>query len=104
MFNTNGFAQVLEGSHDQIQETFERIQCDPRHSLSSFSISNLCLSAVSLNGQWPYIGHEVLAAKKFMQIQKESGFDVGRLSGDRIYDLPQMHLYATQQENTIKVD
>jgi len=56
--------------------------------------------------QWSmaYIGHEVLAAKKFMQIQKESGFDVGRLSGDRIYDLPQMHLYATQQENTIKVD
>jgi len=71
----------------------------------SFSISNLCLSAVSLYGQWhTYIGHETLAAKEFMQIQKESGFDVDRLSADRIYDLLQMHLYAAQQENTIKVD
>ena len=31
MFNRECFAQVLEGVHDQIQETFERIQCDPRH-------------------------------------------------------------------------
>ena len=32
MFNAGSFAQVLEGSHDDIQDTFERIQCDPRHS------------------------------------------------------------------------
>ena len=32
LFNGHGFAQVLEGSLDAIEKTYERIQCDPRHS------------------------------------------------------------------------
>ena len=32
MFNSGCFAQVLEGPHHAIQATFERIQCDERHS------------------------------------------------------------------------
>lgn len=32
LFNGNGFAQVLEGPMEAVEETYERIQCDPRHS------------------------------------------------------------------------
>lgn len=31
LFSAGCFAQVLEGSPAAIQDTFERIQCDPRH-------------------------------------------------------------------------
>ncbi|MCJ2074874.1 BLUF domain-containing protein, partial [Methylobacterium sp. E-016] len=31
MFNAGAFAQVLEGPRRQVEETFERIQCDDRH-------------------------------------------------------------------------
>ena len=32
LFNGHGFAQVLEGTLDAIEKTYERIQCDSRHS------------------------------------------------------------------------
>jgi hypothetical protein len=32
LFSANVFAQVLEGPADVVQEAFERIQCDERHS------------------------------------------------------------------------
>ena len=31
LYNERGFAQVLEGGLREVQETFERIQCDARH-------------------------------------------------------------------------
>ena len=32
LFDGKAFTQVLEGPADAIEETFERLQCDPRHS------------------------------------------------------------------------
>ena len=32
LFSGQSFAQVLEGQTTAVEETFERIQCDPRHS------------------------------------------------------------------------
>ncbi len=32
LFNGHGFAQVLEGPVEAVEATYERIQCDPRHS------------------------------------------------------------------------
>jgi len=32
MFNNGGFLQVLEGPLESVTKTFERVQCDPRHS------------------------------------------------------------------------
>jgi hypothetical protein len=32
MFNNGGFLQVLEGPLESVTETFERVQCDTRHS------------------------------------------------------------------------
>jgi len=93
MFNRECFAQVLEGAHDDIQETFERIQCDPRHA----DVVVLDFKPVQTRrfSQWSmgYIGYDSLASKEFTA----SGFDVKQLSGERIYDLLHAHLYAAEK-------
>lgn len=97
MFNRECFAQVLEGAHDDIQETFERIQCDPRHA----DVVILDFEPVQTRrfSQWSmgYIGYDSLASKEFTKIQRATGFDVKQLSGERIYDLLHAHLYAAEK-------
>jgi hypothetical protein len=97
MFNRECFAQVLEGAHDDIQETFERIQCDPRHA----DVVILDFEPVQTRrfSQWSmgYIGYDTLASKEFTEIQQATGFDVKQLSGERIYDLLHAHLYAAEK-------
>ena len=97
MFNRECFAQVLEGAHDDIQETFERIQCDPRHA----NVVVLDFEPLQTRrfSQWSmgYIGYDTLASKEFTQIQQATGFDVKQLSGERIYDLLHAHLYAAEK-------
>ena len=99
MFNRECFAQVLEGAHDHIQETFERIQCDPRHA----DVIVLDFDPVQKRGfsQWSmgYLGNDTLASKEFSQIQLATGFDAKQLSGERIYDLLHAHLYAAEKAN-----
>ncbi|MCG7755463.1 MAG: BLUF domain-containing protein [Nitrosomonas sp.] len=79
MFNREYFAQVFEGVHDQIQETFERIQCDPRHD----DVVVLDFEPVDARrfSRWSmgYIGCDTLASKEFTQIQPATGFDVKQL-------------------------
>ncbi|MCB1947428.1 BLUF domain-containing protein [Nitrosomonas sp.] len=103
MFNKNCFAQILEGAHHRIQETFERIQCDPRHSrvaiLDFKPIQNRSFAHWSM----AYVGQENLAAQEFMQIQKDSEFDMNRLTGETIFSLLRSHLYAAEQDNSCKV-
>lgn len=97
MFNREYFAQVFEGVHDQIQETFERIQCDLRHD----DVVVLDFEPVDARrfSRWSmgYIGCDTLASKEFSQIQLATGFDVKQLSGERIYDLLHVHLYAAEK-------
>ena len=97
MFNRECFAQVLGGAHDDIQETFERIQCDPCHA----NVVVLSFEPVQMRRftHWSmgYIGHDTLASKEFTQIQQATGFDAKQLSGERIYDLLHGHLYAVEK-------
>jgi len=97
MFNRECFAQVLEGAHDDIQATFERIQCDPRHA----DVVVLDFKPVEARrfSHWSmgYIGYDTLASKEFTQIQQATGFDVKQFSGERIYDLLHAHLYAAEK-------
>lgn len=93
MFNKNCFAQVLEGPHDQLQETFERIQCDPRHS--NVIILNFETMQARHFTQWSmaYVSQEAADSEQFAKIQKDSGFDPNQLTGERIYDL--LHVQFT---------
>ena len=99
MFNNNCFAQVLEGTHHQIQLTFERIQCDPRHS--NVAILDFDLTPARRFNEWSmaYVGENSDTRQAFEQIQKTSAFDPHQLMGERIYDLLRTHLHAAENHN-----
>ncbi|MGB7757747.1 MAG: BLUF domain-containing protein [Salinisphaera sp.] len=85
MFNDGCFAQVLEGPHDAIQATFERIQCDERHA----DVKVLAFDRRSTRGfaHWSmaYVG-TATNADRFADIATASAFDPSVLDGDAIYD------------------
>lgn len=99
MFNRNCFAQVLEGTHHQIQQTFERIQCDPRHS--NVAILDFDLTPARRFSEWfmAYVGENSDTRQAFEQIQKTPAFDPHQLMGERIYDLLHTHLRAAENYN-----
>ncbi len=92
MFNTGCFAQVLEGPQASIQDTFERIQCDMRHS-------KVVVLAFDETGErkfskWSmaYVGSETAASSQFTHVARESGFNLAELDGERVFALLQEHL------------
>ena len=96
MFNAGCFAQVLEGAHDDLQDTFERIQCDTRHSqlvLLAFEPSE---SRRFSNWSMAFLGAETTASQKFADILQGSNFDPSRLKGDYILNLLNEHLMEAE--------
>jgi hypothetical protein len=96
MFNAGCFAQVLEGSRDSIQSTFERIQCDLRHS----NVTVLVFEPAARRGfgDWSmaYVGDNQRALDDFEHIQVDSGFDAAKLTGERVFELLREHLLAAE--------
>ena len=92
MFNSGCFAQVLEGSQDSVEETFERIQCDPRHNevvvLSFEEIQSRGFSSWSM----AYVGCNETTVSKFENIKSESGFSIDKIPAGRIFELLHEHL------------
>ena len=102
MFNAGSFAQVLEGPHDDIQDTFERIQCDPRHS----HVVMLSLEPVKqrefFNWSMAYFGTDSTASAKFGDITHSSDFNAVLLKGGRILDLIKEHLQEAEIRAAVK--
>ncbi|QEA38275.1 BLUF domain-containing protein [Pistricoccus aurantiacus] len=96
MFNRGCFAQVLEGPRDAVQETFERIQCDERHS----HVSVLAFETVETRGfsHWAmaYVGEDNANIDEFAGFAEESGFEPERLAGEQVYELLQAHLLEAE--------
>ena len=92
MFNAGCFAQVLEGPHDAIQDTFERIQCDERHS----QVTVLAFEATERRGfsHWAmaYVGGNADNAEYFAALEQNAAVDFTALDGDNVYQLLQSHL------------
>lgn len=87
MFNAEYFAQVLEGPRDKVEELFDRIQCDDRHS----DMSMLSFNHVELRGfsEWAmaYVGEESILSDQFFMIGEETNFRLDNLTGDQIFDV-----------------
>jgi len=87
LFNAGCFAQVLEGPLDCVESAFERIQQDERHG----EVSLLTLEPIAArsfpNWAMGFIGQSEETARRFAEIGASSGFDVSRLSGDRIHSI-----------------
>ena len=97
IFNSGGFAQVLEGDSRDLESVFERIQCDARHSdvlvLDFAPIENRSFPDWSMG----FIGADKNAERMFGAISEDSGFDPARLRTDEI--LTAMHDLVVEEEN-----
>ncbi len=96
MFNRGCFAQVLEGPQAAIEATFERIQQDPRHG----EVTLLSFGPAEARGfpvwSMAYIGGSDTDAARYQAIAGESGFDVTRLTGDRVFEM--LHAMVLDEE------
>lgn len=96
MYNATCFAQVLEGPQDAVSATYERIQCDPRHS----NVVILDYSAVDerLFAQWSmgYLGVESDASREFDRLTENIGADPAKLKSDQIFNLLQQHMLEAE--------
>ena len=84
MFNRGLFAQVLEGPAAAVEETFERIQCDQRHT-EVLMVACDPMTERSFD-QWSmaYIGMQAEVPALLLEIASETGFDTERIDGDAV--------------------
>ena len=85
MFNAGAFAQVLEGPRRAVEETFERIQRDLRHSDVTVLEGGQTDSRGFANWSMAFAGKSAQGQARFSSLASESGFDLARLSGDRVF-------------------
>jgi hypothetical protein len=97
IFNSGGFAQVLEGSSHELAEIFERIQCDARHT--DVLVLDHCSITERIFPDWSmgFIGTNKGDELMFGAITQDSGFDVSRLAADEI--LAAMQRLVLEEEN-----
>lgn len=96
MFNRSAFAQVLEGPQKGVEETFERIQRDTRHSdvtvLECRAVSERAFSEWSM----AFVGQSAACHAMWDKLAAESGFDPRRLDGDAVFGM--LHNLVLEEE------
>lgn len=85
MFNAGAFAQVLEGPRREVEETFERIQCDDRHGDVTVLQCGPTEKRGFANWSMAFVGQSAGGQAQFSQLAAESGFDLSRLDGDAVF-------------------
>ena len=87
MFNTQYFAQVLEGPLHAVEATFERIQCDDRHS--NAVILQFEPSETRAFSDWAmaHVGQNQDGTEEFVTVGDEAHFDFSALDGNEIFGL-----------------
>ena len=97
IFNDGVFGQVLEGPRDAVEETFERIQLDDRHS----DVTLLDIATVGLRsfGAWTmgFVGSGGVEGA-YGTATTLRDFDVSLLSGEEVYGM----LHALTLKNQVR--
>ena len=99
MFNSGCFAQVLEGAQDAVEETFERIQCDSRHSdvvLLTFEPTD---TRAFDTWSMAYVGISAESVAEFDTVRTESGFDANKIPASRIFSIMKEHLLDAEGDD-----
>jgi hypothetical protein len=96
MFNSGCFAQVLEGPHHAIQATFERIQCDERHSDVTVLLFEPSDARVFSSWAMAYVGAQAAAEQRFRHLGRDSGFEFAALDGNEIFNVLRANLYDAE--------
>jgi len=92
MFNRRCFAQVLEGRLDDVQETFERIQCDERHDRASILSFAPIERRDFADWSMAFVGAPTPSLETFNRLTAANDFDPDSLSGDDVFALVREHL------------
>ena len=96
LFNSGGFAQVLEGERGQVAAVFERIQRDARHSdvlvLEYAKVDQRRFANWSMRSP----GQNRRDERLFGAISDQSGFDARSLSSEDIFSA--MHRLVLEEE------
>ena len=99
MFNDGAFAQVLEGPQKGVEDTFERIQRDPRHG----DVTVLECRPVTERGfpEWSmaFVGRSTSGQAVWNRLASESGFDPRRLDGDEVFSM--LHGLVLEEEGIV---
>lgn len=96
MFNAGCFAQVLEGPHHAIPATFERIQCDERHSNVTVLLFEPLDARVFSNWAMAYVGTQAAAEQRFGHLGHDSGFEFDTLDGNEIFNVLRANLHDAE--------
>ena len=86
MFNTACFAQILEGPRDNVKKTFDRIECDGRHSDIVILDFNQIEKRAFPNWSMAHVGEDSTSADRFFMIAEETNFNPEHLSGDHVFN------------------
>lgn len=96
MFNAGAFAQVLEGPREGVENTFERIQCDPRHGDVTVLQCGLVESRTFTNWSMAFVGQSEAGRTRWDGIAAASGFDLTRIDGDAVFAM--LHGLVLEEE------
>lgn len=96
MFNAGAFAQVLEGPRRGVETTFERIQRDLRHDDVTVLQCGPAESRAFANWSMAFVGQSSSGQARFSSLSAESGFDLARLDGDRVFAM--LHGLVLEEE------
>lgn len=102
MFNDGAFAQVLEGPRRGVEETFERIQRDPRHGDVTVLQCGPAESRGFANWSMAFVGQSAKGQAQFSNLAATSGFDLSRLSGDSVFAM--LHGLVLEEEHVPTAD
>ena len=102
LFNRDCFAQALEGARDEVQTTFERIQCDPRHS--DVVILGFEAVAAPLFDGWSmgYAGSDERLDGRLRDIGIGAGADLADVSADGLFELMHTHLLESESRGNAR--
>lgn len=96
VFNRGVFGQVLEGPIEAVEETFERIQSDPRHHdvtvLEIRKIETLSFS------QWDmgFVGSDEISSRIFADVRADRAIELSRARAEAV--IQQLQALAMRNE------
>ena len=96
MFNGGAFAQVLEGPQKGVEETFERIQRDPRHGDVTVLEGGPIKVRGFVNWSMAFVGQSARGQALWNELAAESGFDLKRLDADAVFTM--LHDLVLEEE------
>ncbi len=96
MFNGGAFAQVLEGPQKGVEETFERIQRDTRHSDVTVLEGGPITERGFVNWSMAFVGQSARGQALWNELAAESSFDLARFSADAVFTM--LHDLVLEEE------